>query len=94
MAQLAKSFYVQAVDTKATHLEDGYVIYKEDQAKAIFLNPSAFAVFELCNGKRSVADIAHTLQGAFNLSESPERDIQSCVDNLLSEGLIQVRQVE
>ena len=69
-------------------VDDGYVIYDEVNAKILFLNPAAAAVFELCDGGSDSTSIASTLQTAFGLPLSPEADVEACIESLLSLGLV------
>jgi hypothetical protein len=71
-------------------VDDGYVIYDEAGARILFLNPTAAAVLELCDGASDLRSIASTLQGAFNLPKAPEADVAACLETFLSQGLVTV----
>src|SRR5580704_12815818 len=67
---------------------DGYVIYDEVREKVHFLNPTAAAVLEMCDGESDLETIAAALQDAFDLPVSPKADIAACLESLLAEGLV------
>jgi hypothetical protein len=88
MAQLDHDVYARIEGIEITQVHDGSVIFREEPARAVFLNPAASAVFQLCDGERSLKDIACILQEAFGLTNPPENDVKVCISSLLSEGLI------
>ena len=54
-----------------TQVPDGFVIFKADTEKVHYLNPSAAVIFELCDGKKSLGDIAMFMREAYGLPEAP-----------------------
>lgn len=79
--------------TKADGLEinevpDGCVVYQLTMDRVHFLNPTAVIIFELCDGKLTVSEIAAFVVSAFELKVSPTEEIHSCFGNLVAEGLI------
>ena len=54
-----------------SEVDDGFVIYDESNARILFLNPTAAAVLELCDGESDLRTIASTLQTAFDLPQTP-----------------------
>ena len=52
------------------------------------LNNTASIVFELCDGRRTVAEIAGTLAGAFALSDPPLGETVACVADLRRAGVL------
>jgi hypothetical protein len=71
-----------------SEVDDGYVIYDEVNAKVLFLNPTAAAVLELCDGVSDLRSIASMLQSEFDLPHAPEADVAACLESLLSQGLV------
>ena len=71
-----------------SEVDDGYVLYDEVNAKVFFLNPTAAAVLELCDGASDFKSIAATLQSEFDLPSPPEADVADCLETLLSQGLV------
>jgi hypothetical protein len=69
---------------------DGYVVYDEAHEKVHFLNLTAAAVLELCDGERDLNTIAAVLQDAFDLPASPTADVAACFTSLLSQGLVRL----
>jgi len=78
---------IEALDR--TEVPDGYVIYDEPRQQVHFLNLTAAAVFELCDGRTDLNGIAAALQDAFDLSDPPIAEVEACVASLLSQGLIE-----
>jgi hypothetical protein len=81
-------FYKAREGLEPSEVDDGCVIYDEGNARILFLNPTAAAVLELCDGKSDLGSIASTLQSAFDLPEAPLSDIAVCLETLLSQGLV------
>jgi hypothetical protein len=73
---------------ETSEVDDGYVIYDESHARILFLNPTAAAVLELCDGESDLKTIASTLQSAFDLPRAPVSDVAACLDTLVSQGLV------
>ena len=71
-----------------SEVDDGFVIYDESNARILFLNPTAAAVLELCDGESDLRAIASTLQNAFDLSRAPVSDVAECLHTLVSQGLV------
>jgi hypothetical protein len=67
---------------------DGYVVYDERRELVHFLNLTAAAVLELCDGESDVAAIAASLQKMFDLPTLPTADVEACLASLVSQGLI------
>jgi hypothetical protein len=67
---------------------DGYVIYDEVNEKVLFLNLTAAAVLELCDGVNDCASIAAALKDAFDLDAPPESEVAACLESFLAEGLV------
>jgi hypothetical protein len=49
---------------------DEILLYASDQAEAFSLNASAKAVWDLCDGRHTIADICRELGGRFECSEA------------------------
>ncbi len=65
---------------------DGYVIYDNDNERVHYLNSTAAIVYQMSDGKHSVADIASLLKLAFELDE--DVDVATSVQQMLGAGLI------
>jgi len=80
--------YVQASGLEITHMSDGWVIYRQETDRVHFLNPTAALVFELCNGRHTIAEMDAILSTAYALSAPPSDEIRTCISKLVAEGLI------
>jgi Coenzyme PQQ synthesis protein D (PqqD) len=69
-------------------IEDGFVIYEADRDRAHYLNHSAVAVLELCDGRRSVLQIAECIRKLYDLGKVPRRDVEGVLAKLGGEGLV------
>jgi Coenzyme PQQ synthesis protein D (PqqD) len=95
--QLAAAGGVERTDGMLVHSDgieispvaDGYVVYHPGRDRVHHLNPTAALVLELCTGGNSAGDIGAALRAAFGPGEPIDNQIGSCINQLLSEGLIQ-----
>ncbi len=69
-------------------VEDGYVVYQQDQDRIHYLNHTAALVFERCDGKTAVGEILEMIKELFELPESPEKDVKECLGFLFKEQII------
>jgi hypothetical protein len=67
---------------------DGYVIYQTAADRVHYLNKTAALVFELCDGARGPDDIVSRVSMMFELPESVNGEIKTCINSLLQEGLV------
>jgi hypothetical protein len=77
---------VDGVELSETH--DGTVIYDEVNEKVHFVNLVATAILELCDGKTEVEHIKAIIKEAFDLPVFPDEEVDACLSQLLSAGLI------
>ena len=68
--------------------DEGYIIYEPDKDRVHYLNPTAAAILELCNGTNSSAVIAELLQQAYHLAEPPTESVQQLLTQMKDEGLL------
>jgi Coenzyme PQQ synthesis protein D (PqqD) len=68
-------------------VSDGFVIYDGERDYVHFLNPTAAAVLELCDGLNAEA-IALAVQQAFQLPFVPIADVEACLDTLIAQELV------
>jgi hypothetical protein len=71
-------------------VHDGYVIYDEATALVTFLNPTAAAVLEFCDGGADLEGIAKAMGEAFHLPEAPRADVAACLESLVRQGLVEI----
>ncbi|GLI93051.1 PqqD family protein [Methylocystis echinoides] len=79
---------VEGVEFNETH--DGMLVYDETGEKVHFVNLTASAILELCDGETDVEDMTNIMQEAFDLPAPPVEEVNECVTVLLSQGLIRV----
>jgi len=82
-------FYRRIDDFERSEVPDGYVIYDSSRGYVHFLNLTAAAIFELCDGRSSVDAIAEIFQNAFELPRLPKDEVETCLMSLISQGLIE-----
>lgn len=76
-------------DLREHALPDGVLLYSPPQMRAFFLNPSAYAVWELCDGTRPIQQIAEELAQELNRPATDIlQDVANAVDQLQKEGLL------
>jgi hypothetical protein len=68
--------------------EEGLVFNKSSK-KTIYLNPSATVIWKLCDGQRSLEDIAELLRGAYpELNDDFSADVRNAVEAMVGEGAL------
>lgn len=73
---------------EAHEVDDGLVVYQAATDRVHSLNASASVVFELCDGKRTEADIADLVAEAWDLADAPLAEVRACLAQLHDEGVI------
>lgn len=68
--------------------DEGFIIHDATKGTVHYLNQTAAVVFSLCDGKRSIADIAALVQHHYELDEPPLEDVAQAVRNLTEQGVI------
>jgi PqqD family protein of HPr-rel-A system len=79
----------QAESLEVNEAEDGLVVYDARQDQVHHLNPSAAVIFDLCDGSRSVDEIAAVLADLYGLDAPPVTETQAGLDELATRGLIE-----
>lgn len=67
---------------------DGLMVLQDGTDRVHHLNPSAAVIFELCDGVRTIADIATEVAQLYGLADVPLDDTAACVAQLREEGLV------
>lgn len=70
--------------------EDGFIIHEEGLDRVHYLNPTAAAVLQLCDGATSEDEIARLLQEHFDLPEPPADEVARILEQFEAERLIEV----
>jgi PqqD family protein of HPr-rel-A system len=69
-------------------LDDGLIVFSQQTDTVHHLNHTAAVVLELCDGSRTVDEIAAVLAEAFGLPEPPRQQAGECLRSLADQGLI------
>ena len=67
---------------------DGFVVYDAVRDRLHFLNGTAAFVLESCDGATPVNALPALVAAAFRLDAEPVDEVGTCVQRLLSEGLL------
>ena len=70
------------------HLEDGCVVYHPEQERVHFLNQTAAAVLDLCDGHHGFEDIEARLADRFDLREPGRNLAGDIIQRFIGEGLV------
>jgi hypothetical protein len=68
--------------------EDGLIVYQEATDRVHHLNPAAAVILQLCDGTRTLNDIATGLAEVFSLAEPPTAVTLECIADLRRKQLI------
>lgn len=78
----------QVEELEVNEVADGLVIYQRRPERVHYLNGTASLVFELCTGEHSPEEIARLVGLAFALVEPPSDEVQICLEQLRSLGVV------
>ncbi len=73
---------------EAHEVEDGLVVYQADTDRVHYLNPVASVILELCTGDHTEVEIEAWVGAAWNLPEPPHEEVQDCLEQFRSEGIV------
>lgn len=68
--------------------EDGLIVYVAATDRVHYLNSTASVVLQLCDGRRSVAEIADGVRELFQLEVPPKSETEECLARLGREALV------
>lgn len=67
------------------------LLYRAASKKMIYLNDTASAIWQLCDGERKVSDIVDVLAGAYpDARAAIAADVRDALDMLVREGALQI----
>jgi hypothetical protein len=89
IAEPTEIFKKGRASSDVAQVSDGYVFYNPLSGHIYFLNLTAAAVLELCDGIRSAALIADILKESFGLIARPIDEVNACLQGLVSAGLVE-----
>jgi hypothetical protein len=75
-------------DLDVNEVEDGLIVYVPSTDRVHHLNSTASVVFQLCDGSRSLVEIADGVREVFALEVSPMSETEDCLARLGREGLV------
>jgi len=76
-------------DLEIIAADEGFVVHDAGRDVVHYLNHTAAIVLSLCDGKRSVDEIAELIQRHFELDEPPRADVSGILAQLHEQGLFQ-----
>jgi hypothetical protein len=78
-----------SADIVCSEVLDELVAYSPASSQAVSLNTSARAIFELCNGTRTVDDICNELSDPAGMPpEALRADVQAAIEQMRDLGLL------
>jgi Coenzyme PQQ synthesis protein D (PqqD) len=78
----------QAAGVEVTELADGLMVRPAGSPTTHQLNNTASVIFELCDGHRTVTQIAGAVAEAFGLAADPLAEVTACVAGLRNPGIL------
>lgn len=82
------ALYRRVATFEIVPVPDGYVVYDDTRGMVHYLNPTAAMVLELCDVCQTEAAVAQRIQTMFDLGAPPEAEVDSCLLQLVVQGLI------
>ncbi|TAL79324.1 MAG: PqqD family protein [Beijerinckiaceae bacterium] len=80
--------FLKADGYDVIEVEDGFVINDDTREQVHFMNATGAIVYELCDGRASVADIVQFIDQTFSLKASSSNDVMACLGALADKGLV------
>ena len=69
-------------------VSDGFVIYHMARDRIHYVNHTAALILSLCDGTRDRETLIAELRQAYDLTTSPAPDVDQCLKQLRTEGLV------
>jgi len=89
--RIGESTLVKSPDFLVQEMQEEILLYKGGSHKAIYLNGSAALVWKLCDGTRTVDDIAALLSENFSEARVAH-DVRQAIETLVREGIVAARE--
>jgi hypothetical protein len=83
--------FVQTTGFFIEEMDGEILLYKTGTHKAVYLNETAALVWKLCDGERTVREIADLLAEGFPDCEDLDQDVEKAIRSLLREGAVSAR---
>jgi len=75
-------------DLEIIAADEGFVVHDASREVVHYLNQTAAIVLSLCDGARSIDEIAGLIEGQFDLDEPPRDDVSEILKKLEEQGLL------
>jgi hypothetical protein len=83
---------VPNLEFKLEELDDELLLYHPAKTKTVYMNSTASLVWQLCDGERSVGDIAGLLKDSFpEASDSVLQDVEITLKTFVEHGAIELK---
>ena len=80
----------QVKSLKVTSEKDGLVVKDSRLDRIHYLNHTAGLILVLCDGKKSVREIASLLQSQFGKKETAEAEVADIIEQFIEENLVKI----
>lgn len=71
-------------------IDDELLLYHPAKTKAVYLNETAALVWQLCDSKRSVAEIVSLLKENYPESDTIQGDVEQTLQQLADNGAVEL----
>lgn len=71
-------------------IDDELLLYHPAKTKAVYLNETAALVWQLCDSKRSVAEIIALLEENYPESDTIQSDVEQTLQQLADNGAVKL----
>lgn len=71
-------------------IDDELLLYHPAKTKAVYLNETAALVWQLCDSKRSVAEIVSLLKENYPESDTIQEDVEQTLQQLTDNGAVEL----
>ena len=78
----------QRPDLEIVAADEGFVVHDANREIVHYLNQTAAMVLALCDGGRSVEEIAQLIAGQFGLETAPLEDVSEILTKLKDQDLV------
>jgi hypothetical protein len=73
---------------EVNQVADGLVVYQAAPEQVHYLNNTSAVIFELCQGDRSIEEIAEQVRDVFSLPAPPIDEVEACVSELAHKAVV------
>lgn len=78
-------------DFQLEEMDGEMLLYSPKSARSLYLNPTASAIWQLCDGKNSVGEIIALLREAYpDSAEDIEKDVHQSIESFISNKAIEL----